>query len=151
MKRAALNVGLCVFVGILLGSAWMIFADGVLYTQYNVDAPPFVWLYALPAIGVTMSMLFLNVTSPRQMRTGGMGVDDEIHAAVCTRIWVFVMITMGFTALGGAVWVASTVYAPSRDASLPSHTWPGGAMVIHACLVLFAGIVYFMRPRPRTF
>lgn len=149
MRGAGLNVALCIFVGILVGSAWMVFADGVLYAQAQHDAPPFQAVYAVPAIGITFAMLLLNIVSPREMRGGASSLDsdeDGVRVAMCARIWVFIMITLGFAALGGAIWVAAAVYTPEKT----TYTWPGGAVTVHVCLILFAGLLYFMRPRFRV-
>lgn len=154
MRGAALNVATCLFVGILIGSAWIVFADGVLYANRDPAIPSFQFLYALPAMLVTFSMLLLNFTSPREMRGGGnrslsMSGDDEgPRMAMCARIWVVIMISLGFAALGGAVWVAVSVYTPAEasTASAGSDGWPGGAQIANVCLILFAGLLYFMRP-----
>ena len=146
MRGASIRIFLCIFVGVLVGAAWMIFADGYMYNTHHarhVNVPPFEWTYAMPGLAMTLVMLMLNVTSPRQMHGGGMGDGDELRMAICIRIWVFVMIALGFVCIGCAVWIASTVFS----IKVTPYTWTGGALVIHTCLTMFAGLVYFMRSR----
>lgn len=148
MRVASIRIFLCIFVGVLVGAAWMIFADGYMYNgrhAHRPTTPVFEWSYAMPCLAMTMVMLMLNVTSPRQMHGGSssMGDGDELRMAICARIWVFVMIALGFVCIGCAVWIASTVFS----ARVTPYTWTGGAIVINTCLIMFAGLVYFMRPR----
>ena len=150
MGLGTLNVVLCLCVGLFIGTAWAFLVDGILYANAIPDAPPFEWLYSLPAIGITVSMLLLNMVQPHDMRGGGgsmgFGDEDSIRGAICVRFWVFFMVTVSFACIGGAIWIATAIYGPAHT----KWTWPGGAVVIQAVLSMLAGIVFFMRFRPRS-
>lgn len=111
------------FSGMLLGGAWWAFLDGVVYAP---DAFP--WIHILPPLGATIAFVCINLATL-----------EDLQQKTVVKIWMFVWLTVACISVGGGIWITAVEYPPDI-----ASNWPGVAIIVHAVLVLFAALLFFI-------
>lgn len=108
--------------GILLGVGIWAFFDGVVYSKDK-----FPWVHILPLLASITAFLCINFVTFEQMKAQGI-----------VKVWVFFFMTLGFVAIGIAIWITATEYPPEIESN-----WPGVAIIVQTTLTLFAALLFF--------
>lgn len=112
--------------GLLVGGGWWLYTDAVIAVHQEPGNATFEAVWVGPGVVSTGSMVLLNLISIEQVRS-------QWEA----RLWLFVMLTIGFLGMGGAVWILSQHFGGTE--------WPGVALVLQSTLIVLGGIMYFLR------
>jgi hypothetical protein len=109
--------------GMLIGGGWWAFFDGVVYAPDS-----FPWIHILPPLAATVAFVCINLATL-----------EDLQQKTIVKVWMFVWLTVACIAVGGGIWITAVEY-PADIAS----NWPGVAIIVHAVLVLFAALLFFI-------
>lgn len=110
--------------GALYASGWWVFLDGV------INAPEaFPWFHIIPVLGMTISMLAINMVSLDSL-------DDWDHGGPL-KCWLFTWLTLAMTFVMIAVWITAVEYPKG-------YNWPGVAIILHTVLVGISGALFLL-------
>ena len=124
------NTLVSVACGLVFSLAWWLLIDGIVQSHGT-----FLFVYSLPAVFCTLSGILLNLVSKSDMtETDSLFGQGDVGDK--TRLWSFVMLTISFVSIGGAIWVLSEHY--------PNGEWPGVALLLNTIFVFFSGIGFFL-------
>lgn len=122
--------------GFIFGVAWLVFVDGIVMNEISDTKMVLknnAGLIYLPGIMATISLFMVNTVLPEDLN------DDQVGGKL--KVWLFLSIMIGMTAIIVAVWVLADIYIQKHPHN--TNVAAIGALV-QTVLIFISALVFWV-------